>query len=133
LLPRTKRHTVIERRQAERDFTITAKEDGNDALSLEWSLKEEIRSTREILMGCYVIESTHQELTAAEILQMYMTILQVESAFRTLKSDLGLPYSSPERASYRRASIHLCFGLSFAKRHRARVAPARRHSPLIDD
>ncbi|MBT9155108.1 MAG: hypothetical protein DDT37_00073 [Firmicutes bacterium] len=71
-------------------YTITAKEDGNDVLSLEWSLKEEVRSTREILTGCYVIESTHQELTAAEIWQMYMTILQVESAFRTLKSDLGL-------------------------------------------
>jgi len=47
-------------------------------------------STREILTGCYVIESTHQELTASEVWQMYMTILQVESAFRTLKSNLGL-------------------------------------------
>jgi len=71
-------------------YAITTKEDGNDILSLEWSLKEEVRSTRETLTGCYVIESTHQELTASEIWQMYMTILQVGSAFRTLKSDLGL-------------------------------------------
>jgi len=72
-------------------YAITTKEAGNDVLSLEWSLKEEVRSTRETLTGCYVIESTHQELTASEIGQMYMTILQVGSAFRTLKSDLGRP------------------------------------------
>jgi transposase len=40
--------------------------------------------------GCYVIESTHTELEAKEIWNLYMTLTKVENSFRALKSALGL-------------------------------------------
>lgn len=42
------------------------------------------------LYGCYVIESTHKEMTAQEIWKLYMTLTRVESAFRSMKETLGL-------------------------------------------
>jgi transposase len=37
-----------------------------------------------------VIETSHQELTAKEIWESYMTLSRVEGAFRSLKTDLGV-------------------------------------------
>lgn len=71
-------------------YTVTTQEKDQGVVSVEWDLKEDVRYTREILTGCYVIESTQDELSAQEIWQMYMTIQRVESAFRSLKSSLGL-------------------------------------------
>lgn len=71
-------------------YTINTQEDEKHVLNLSWDTKTDIRDERSALTGCYVIESTHKDLNATEIWQMYMTILQVESAFRALKSDLGL-------------------------------------------
>jgi len=59
-----------------------------DAIDINW-LKKETRNERQTLTGCYVIETNYQEMSAVEIWQLYMTILQVESAFESLKSDLG--------------------------------------------
>ena len=42
------------------------------------------------LSGCYVIESTHTELSAVEIWKLYMTQVHVESSFRAMKSELGM-------------------------------------------
>ncbi|WP_298343616.1 IS1634 family transposase [Ferrimicrobium sp.] len=42
------------------------------------------------LLGAYVIETTHNHLDEETIWGLYMTLTQVENAFRSLKSDLGL-------------------------------------------
>lgn len=42
------------------------------------------------LNGCYVIETSHQNMTAKEIWESYMTLTKVEGAFRALKTDLGV-------------------------------------------
>ncbi len=60
-----------------------------DVVDLSW-FKKESRETRRKLAGCYVIETTHQDMSAEEIWKLYMTVLRVESAFEAMKSDLGL-------------------------------------------
>ena len=42
------------------------------------------------LFGCYVIESTHTDMTVDEIWKLYMTLTRVESAFRSMKETLGM-------------------------------------------
>ena len=44
---------------------------------------------RDPLLGCYVIETPHTELSATEIWSLYMTLTRVEDAFRTMKTELG--------------------------------------------
>jgi len=44
----------------------------------------------EPLYGCYVIESSHAEMSAEEIWKLYMTLTRVESAFRSMKETLGM-------------------------------------------
>jgi len=53
-------------------------------------IKKEIRKERAVLTGCYVIETTHKEYDALEIWNLYMTLTNVEGAFRALKTDLGM-------------------------------------------
>jgi transposase len=43
----------------------------------------------EKLDGCYVIETTHTELTGSEIWKLYMSLTRIEGAFRAMKSELG--------------------------------------------
>lgn len=57
-----------------------------DLLVVEKSQK----AVKDLLAGCYVIDTSHQELDAEEIWHTYMTLVKVEDAFRDLKSDLGL-------------------------------------------
>lgn len=52
--------------------------------------KKESRAKRLTLTGCYVIETSHQDLAAADIWRLYTTLTQVEEAFRSLKTDLGM-------------------------------------------
>ena len=52
--------------------------------------KKASRDERASLTGCYVIETTHQEYDAQQIWRLYMTLTNVEAAFRDLKTDLGL-------------------------------------------
>jgi transposase len=44
----------------------------------------------EPLFGCYVIESSHADMSAEEIWKLYMTLTRVESAFRSMKETLGM-------------------------------------------
>ena len=44
----------------------------------------------EPLYGCYVIETSHPDMSAKEIWKLYMTLTRVESAFRSMKETLGL-------------------------------------------
>ncbi len=48
------------------------------------------KADKDLLAGCYVIDTSHQELDAEQIWHSYMTLVKVEGAFRDLKSDLGL-------------------------------------------
>lgn len=52
--------------------------------------KKESRAKRQTLTGCYVIETSHRNLVAADIWRLYTTLTQVEEAFRSLKTDLGM-------------------------------------------
>ena len=64
-------------------------ESGKKAVDLTWK-KKIVADQRPILAGCYVIETNRQQLTAVDIWQEYITLTRVESAFRDLKSELGL-------------------------------------------
>jgi len=44
----------------------------------------------DILYGCYVMETTHTELPDADIWNLYMTLTNVERAFRSMKEELGM-------------------------------------------
>jgi transposase len=44
----------------------------------------------DLVYGCYVIESTHNELSETELWSLYTTLTRVESAFRAMKSELGM-------------------------------------------
>lgn len=48
------------------------------------------RDDRSELTGAYVIETTHEELSAEEIWRMYILLTHVENSFKALKTDLGL-------------------------------------------
>lgn len=51
---------------------------------------EKTATFEETLYGCYVMESTHKELSDIELWKLYMTLTHVESAFRAMKSELGM-------------------------------------------
>ncbi|CAG4933395.1 unnamed protein product, partial [Acidithrix sp. C25] len=57
------------------------------------------------LQGAYVIDTSHSELDAGEIWNIYTTLTKVEDAFRSLKSDLGLRPVYHQLAS--RTAAHL--------------------------
>ncbi len=42
------------------------------------------------LYGCYIIESSHSDMSAEQIWKLYMTLSRVESAFRSMKETLGM-------------------------------------------
>lgn len=44
----------------------------------------------EPLFGCYVIETSHADMSAEETWKLYMTLTRVESAFRSMKETLGV-------------------------------------------
>jgi len=50
---------------------------------------QEKRVKKDELAGCYVIETDRINLSEEEIWEFYMKLSEVESAFRSLKSDLG--------------------------------------------
>ena len=45
---------------------------------------------QEPLFGCYVIENSHADMSAEETWRLYMTLMRVESAFRSMKEALGV-------------------------------------------
>ena len=67
--------------------------------------KQELIDESKTLYGAYVIETNRKDLTSEEIWRLYMTLTKVESAFRALKSDLGLRPIYHQLA--RRTAAHL--------------------------
>jgi len=51
---------------------------------------ERTKVEEEPLYGCYVIESTHADMSAEEVWKLYMTLTRVEGAFRSMKETLGM-------------------------------------------
>ena len=88
-------------------YDIEAKTDseGKKVLDLLIEKKKVKRENRNILTGCYVIETTHKDMEAEDILKSYHTLTRVESAFRSLKTDLGLRPVYHHKAE--RCSAHL--------------------------
>jgi len=72
------------------DIDTETDKSNKKALVLKVSKKKEKRNNRKILTGCYVIETTHRDMEATDILKSYHTLTRVEAAFRSLKTDLGL-------------------------------------------
>ena len=79
--------------------------EGKKVLELLIEKKQVKRDNRNILTGCYVIETTHKNMEAEDILKSYHSLARVESAFRSLKTDLGLRPVYHHKAS--RCSAHL--------------------------
>ena len=88
-------------------YDIEAKTDseGKKVLDLLIEKRKVKRENRNILTGCYVIETTHRDMDAADILKSYHSLARVESAFRSLKTDLGLRPVYHHKAD--RCSAHL--------------------------
>ena len=71
------------------DVMVIEDEITKKVIDLKWT-KKAIRKERSVLTGCYVIETTHKEYEALEIWKLYMTLTNVEGAFKALKTDLGM-------------------------------------------
>jgi transposase len=52
--------------------------------------KKATRQKKQTLSGCYVIETSHKQLSPKEIWKLYMTLTKVEDSFRSLKTELGM-------------------------------------------
>ena len=72
------------------DIETETDSEGKKVLDLLVEKKKVKRENRSILTGCYVIETTHRDMEDKDILKSYHTLTRVESAFRSLKTDLGL-------------------------------------------
>lgn len=76
----------------DKHFAVEVEPDPHEetrAVALRWERVAAREEQTETLAGCYVIETTHTRRGASEIWSLYMTLTRVESAFRSLKSDLG--------------------------------------------
>lgn len=71
------------------DIHLELNTEQKKVVALSWD-KKSSRIDRSTLTGCYVIETSHKNLPAGEIWHLYMTLSQVEDAFRALKTDLGM-------------------------------------------
>ena len=78
------RHKKAAEKYAINLIVADGKATGIETVKLQSSIDEEK------LFGCYVIESTHIELTELELWKLYMTQSRVENSFHAMKSDLGL-------------------------------------------
>ena len=82
--------------------------DNTKVQRISWD-KKPSREQRSLLTGCYVIETTHNQLTASEIWHQYMTLSNIEAAFRDLKTDLGIRPVYHQNAE--RTKAHLFIGV----------------------
>jgi transposase len=80
------RHPAVARRY---DITANTDDSGKKTQNLT-IVKKPIEEERATINGCYVIETSHKEMTAVDIWRCYMTLTHVEGAFRSLKTDLGM-------------------------------------------
>jgi len=72
------------------ELKIVADFDNKKAADLIILKKDKKREERNTLTGCYVIETTHSDMSAKDILKSYHSLSRVEAAFGSLKTDLGL-------------------------------------------
>jgi len=72
-----------------RYYDINIAEHKDEVSDITWS-KKPLRQERSSLTGCYVIQTSHKDLSACEIWELYHTLTKVEYAFRCLKTDLGM-------------------------------------------
>ena len=70
------------------EISLDLDEKQKKVVSISWE-KLPSREKRATLTGCYVMETSHQDLSAQEIWRLYTTLVKVEEAFRDLKTDLG--------------------------------------------
>ena len=71
------------------DIAIQPDADNNKVKSISWS-KLPAGETKSQVTGAYVIETNLQDLTNDKIWRAYHTLTEVESAFRSLKTDLSM-------------------------------------------
>lgn len=85
---------------------IEAPRTGNKimARAIVWNKREQYDTQRQF-EGCYVLRTDRTELTDAQIWETYVMLTRVESAFRSLKSSLGLRPNFHQNCD--RADAHL--------------------------
>ena len=71
------------------DIVVQPDAENNKAKSISWS-KLPAGETKSQITGAYVIETNLQDLPNDKIWRAYHTLTEVESAFRSLKTDLGM-------------------------------------------
>lgn len=81
------------------------------------------------LAGCYVIESTHTSLDAEETWKLYMTLVYIENAFRSMKSALGMRpvyHQNEQRTAAHLFIAVLAYHILFSIEHRMASKDDRR-------
>ena len=73
---------------------------------LSWTLNVR-REERKLLLGTYVVETSHVEMSSQKIWSLYTTLTRVEGAFRALKSDLGIRPVYHQTADRTRAHLFI--------------------------
>ena len=69
--------------------------------------RKESRDDRNILTGCYVIETTHKDMDSLKILESYLMLTRVEDAFKSLKTDLGIRPVYHQKADRTKAHLFI--------------------------
>lgn len=71
------------------EVKVEKDEETGKAASIAWELKDQ-KGLEHRYSGAYYVRTDRRDLKAGEIWSLYITLLEVESAFRSLKSELGL-------------------------------------------
>ncbi len=71
-----------------RFYEITVNAEGSP--TLQWVRKDQAYADDDDVLGGYIIRTSRQDLTPAEVWQIYITLTRAESGFKSLKGDLGL-------------------------------------------
>ena len=70
-------------------YTVAVKEESGQ-LRVEWSAKQDQQQWREAREGAYLLRTNLTATTASELWEKYMQLIEVEAAFRALKSELSI-------------------------------------------
>jgi hypothetical protein len=72
------------------DIAVTVSEDNRTATALNWSKNEQQYAKKEASLGLYFLRTSLLLEDEVMIWNIYNTIREIESSFRTLKSDLDV-------------------------------------------
>ena len=72
------------------DIEVTLSEDNTKATALSWSKNEQQYAKKEAMLGIYFLRTSLLVQDEVMIWNIYNTIREIESSFRTLKTDLDL-------------------------------------------